>query len=238
MPQPFKAVLTTLMPPSRMERADGAISAIEQIQLNKTGLAQEITDRGTEITRVEGLVSSEATTRATTDVALGDRVDQEIVNRQAAITSEAEARVAGDANEASLRDGAISTEVVNRNNAIAVETGNRQATDASETTARETAIDKLGFLSTAEAEGILYAGDYPFSFGMGNQSGPGYGLPIPFDFYLHKIAYTSNSIDTAPEITLKITNYPFDGSAAMVVMSSIAVVGKNSIHTHTPTAAG
>ena len=33
--------------------ADGTVSSIEQIQLNKVGLAQELVDRGSEITRVE-----------------------------------------------------------------------------------------------------------------------------------------------------------------------------------------
>ena len=33
--------------------ADGTVSTIEQIQLNKVGLAQELVDRGSEITRVE-----------------------------------------------------------------------------------------------------------------------------------------------------------------------------------------
>ena len=35
----------------------------EQIQLNKVGLAQEIVDRASEITRVEGLLTTEASIR-------------------------------------------------------------------------------------------------------------------------------------------------------------------------------
>jgi len=72
--------------------ADGTLSTIEQIQANKVGLAQELVDRGTEITRVEGLVSTETSDRTTADEALGGRIDQEITNRQTAITGEATAR--------------------------------------------------------------------------------------------------------------------------------------------------
>jgi hypothetical protein len=218
--------------------ADGTVSTIEQIQLNKVGLAQELVDRGTEITRVEGLVTSEAEARASADTTLGGRLDQEIIDRGLAVSAEATARVAGDANEASLRATAINNEVVNRNNAIAVETGNRQTAITAEQTARTEAVDKLGFISTAEAEGVLTVGSTPFCFGMGNQSEAGYGLPVPFDFFLWKIAYTSVSTDNSPEVTFKVTNYPYDGSTPMVVISSLPIVGKNKIHTHSPTVAG
>jgi len=122
--------------------ADGTLSTIEQIQANKVGLAQELVDRGTEITRVEGLVTSEAEARASADTTLGGRLDQEIIDRGLAVSAEATARVAGDANEASLRATAINNEVVNRNNAIAVETGNRQTAITAEQTARTEAVDK------------------------------------------------------------------------------------------------
>jgi len=192
--------------------SDGVLSTIEQIELNRTGLASEITDRGTEITRVEGLVSTEASARAGADTALGSRIDGEVTNRGLAIHAEAELRVAGDAAEAEARTNAIANEVVNRNNAIAVETGSRQQAITGETTARETAIDKLGFMTIAEAEGVLTVGSTPFSFGMGNQSEAGYGLFIPFSFFVLKVAFVGVSSDPDPVCQFKITNYPEDGT--------------------------
>ena len=53
-----------------------------------------------------------------------------------------------------------------------------------EATARAQDIWKIGFISTAEAEGILEVGTYPFCFGMGNQSDLNYGLSLPFSYTL------------------------------------------------------
>ena len=199
--------------------ADGTISTIEQIQLNTTGLAQEIVDRGTEITRMDGLVSTEVSDRTAADTALGGRIDQEISNRQTAITTEAQARVDGDTAEAEARTNAIVNEVVNRNNAIAVETANRQTAITAEATARTTAISKVGFTTVGEAEGILTPGSYPFSFGMGQQSDTDYGLFIPFNYTLLQVSFLCKSLDSAPFVNLKITHYPFDGSTPIELLS-------------------
>lgn len=78
---------------------DGTISTIEQIKLNKDGLAQEIVDRASEITRMEALnsntesttllVISQETTRATTaEAVLQTNINAEIVARQTAIATE------------------------------------------------------------------------------------------------------------------------------------------------------
>ena len=210
--------------------ADGTVSTIEQIQLNKLGLAQELVDRGDEIVRVEGLVSTEASDRTTADNALGARVDKEITDRQAAITTEATARQAGDDNEASLRTTAIQNEVVNRNNAIAVETGNRQTAITTEQNARAADISKVGFMTVAEAEGVFAPGSFPFSFGMGNQSEAGYGLFMPFKYTLKKIGVIGVSTDLNPDITLKLTHYPLDGSPPIDIVSSV-LVGKGTVLT-------
>lgn len=63
-------------------------------------------------------------------------------------------------------------------------------------------ITRLGFISIGEAEGILEDGTYPFSFGMGQLSSATFGIPIPFDFILHKIGFTYDTVDT--ELTFSI----------------------------------
>ena len=94
-------------------------------------------------------ISLEASSRATAESNLGERIDNEIVNRGQAISDEA--------------------------------------------ASRSQDISKVGFISTAEAEGILEVGSYPFCFGMGNQSDLNYGLPLPFSYTLQSIAYTSKA---------------------------------------------
>ena len=219
--------------------ADGTISTIEQIQLNTTGLAQEIVDRGTEITRMDGLVSTEVSDRTAADTALGGRIDQEISNRQTAITTEAQARVDGDTAEAEARTNAIVNEVVNRNNAIAVETANRQTAITAEATARATAISKVGFMVVGEAEGILTPGSYPFSFGMGQQSDADYGLFIPFTYTLMKVGFLCKSLDSSVKTTIKITHNPFDSSTPTELFSgTVSKINLQSPNVASPSIAG
>ena len=190
--------------------ADGTVSTIEQIQLNKTGLAQEITDRGTEIVRLEGLVSTEASTRETNDLANKDKIILEISDRTAEIT-----RV----------EGLVSTEASNRtaaDNAL----GGRIDQEKID---RNIEIRKLGFCSVAEAEGILVANSFPFSFGMGSLSDENFGLPLPFNGNLMRVALTSLSTDLNPEVSFTIINYPFDNSAAVVVLPTTTISGKSGI---------
>ena len=245
--------------------SDGIISTIEQIELNRVGLVSEISTRISEINKVIGSISSEASSRSSADSSLGGRTDGEIVNRGLAISGEGASRVAGDAAEATARTAAIAIEATARtaaiaaeaslrlagdvaeagarNAAIAVETVNRQAAITAETTARQLAIQaestlrsaaiqveatardnavkaeavarakdiaKIGFISTAEAEGILEVGTYPFCFGMGNQSDLNYGLPLPFSYTLQSIAYTSKATTTNHSIIFNIVHYPFN----------------------------
>jgi hypothetical protein len=150
----------------------------------------------------------------------------------AAIATEASLRTAGDAAEATARNAAITVETVNRQASITAETTARQlaiqnestlrsAAIQAEATARENAvkaeavarakdISKVGFISTAEAEGISEIGTYPFCFGMGNQSDINYGLPLPFSYNLQSICYTSIATTTDHSVIFKIVYYPFD----------------------------
>ena len=83
-------------------------------------------------------------------------------------------------------------------------------------------------MTVAEAEGVFYPGAFPFSFGMGNQSEAGYGLFMPFQYTLLKVGVVGVSTDLNPEITLKLTHYPIDGSPPLDIVSSV-VVGKSTI---------
>ena len=264
------------------DATDGVISTIEQIKLNKDGLAQEITDRASEITRVEGLLSTETaarvsdttynetliiteTSRATSAEAVlqtninaeatarSTAIATEVSNRTTAvnaalgligdeetraiaaeaglqtnIAAEAAARAAAITTEQTTRAAAIALEVVNRTNAIAVATAAAETAILAEQTSRVTAIEKLGFISTAEAEGILEVNSYPFSFGMGNQSEPEYGLPVPFSYNIRKLAYSCISSDANPSVSIKILHYPFGSSTGEVLAPSLSLVGKYS----------
>jgi hypothetical protein len=206
---------------------DGTISAIEQIKINKDGLATELVDRQSEISRVESLVSSEASTRLANDNILDSKIDQEIADRQSAVSAEATARQLAVQAEASARQADIALEVVNRNNAIAVETTARQSAVTAEQTARQTAIEKVGFINTCEAEGILSVNSYPFSFGMGNQSEPEYGMPVPFSYTLRGVGYSCVSSDASPSISVKISHYAFGSGVETVLYPSLTLSGKH-----------
>jgi len=96
------------------DATDGVISTIEQIKLNKDGLAAEIVDRTSEINRVEGLISAEVLERLVQDDIQTTNIIAEATARTAAITAEATARVAGDAAEATARTAAIAAEKAER----------------------------------------------------------------------------------------------------------------------------
>jgi hypothetical protein len=265
--------------------SDGVISTIEQIELNRVGLVSEISTRVSEINKVQGLISSEASSRSSADSNLGGRIDGEIISRGFAISEEAASRIQGDLAESVARSAAIAAEATSRtaaiateaslrtagdvaeaaatNAAIAVETINRQAAVTAETTARQLAIQtestlrsaaiqveatarenavqaeataraqdisKVGFISTAEAEGILEVGTYPFCFGMGNQSDLNYGLPLPFSYTLQSIAYTSKATTTDHSMILNIIHYPFNTlETPTVLQNSVAVSGLYTI---------
>jgi len=63
---------------------------------------------------------------------------------------------------------------------------------------------KVVFCSTAEAEGLLVANIYPFSYGSGSVSADPFGLPI---FFAHRIigySLVAESTDEAPHVEFEL----------------------------------
>jgi len=198
-------------------------------------------------------ISGEAASRVQGDlaesVARTAAIAVEATSRTAAIATEASLRTAGDAAEAAARNAAIAVETINRQAAVTAETTARQlaiqtesrlrsAAIQVEATARENAvqaeataraqdISKVGFISTAEVEGILEVGTYPFCFGMGNQSDLNFGLPLPFSYTLQSIAYTSIATTTNHSIIFNTVHYPINtNEEPTILQNSVAVSGK------------
>lgn len=78
-----------------------------------------------EISDRQSAVSSEASNRASADTALGGRIDQEVSDRQSAVSAEASARSAAD----STLDGKITQEISDRQSAVSSEASARSAAD-------------------------------------------------------------------------------------------------------------
>ena len=69
--------------------SDGIISTIEQIELNRVNLLNEISTRASAISGVQSSISSESSSRSSADSNLNGRIDGEIFNRGLAISGEA-----------------------------------------------------------------------------------------------------------------------------------------------------
>lgn len=89
------------------------------------------------------------------------------------------------------------------------------------------------FLSTCEAEGTLTINTFPFSFGMGTTSTPQFGLPIPFNYKVLKIFYSSFfTTANIPIIKITLTNHPLDSSTLNLInQDEITFSSRGSIHT-------
>lgn len=88
-------------------------------------------------------------------------------------------------------------------------------------------IKKAGFISVCEAEGLLQENSFPFSYGMGTQSNPEYGLPISYSFTIRSISYSSISSDSSITITCKILFYPFSESTPTTLYEELIFKDKN-----------
>lgn len=92
----------------------------------------------------------------------------------------------------------------------------------------KTELNKFGFISVCEAEGILENNSFPFSYGMGTQSSAQYGLPFPYDFTIRGISYSSITNDINPKITIRLLFYPFFTSTATILLDNIVFENKFS----------
>ena len=72
------------------------------------------------------------------------------------------------------------------------------------------------FCSTAEAEGILYVGSYPFSMGSGSVSMEPFGLPIFFKSKVLGIALSSVSVDDYPDIEFELQHVSVSGVVSVI----------------------
>ena len=202
---------------SRANAAEGVLQANidAEISARQAAISTEITNREVAFNSALSFVSDEEARALTAETALQANITLEATNRAAAVALEVVNRNNAITAEAEARATAITTEQTFRENEIQTE----QLTRATE-------IEKLGFISTAEAEGVLLVNSYPFSFGMGNQSEPEYGLPVPFSYNIRKLAYSCISADTSPTVNIKVLHYPFGSSTGQVLNSSLSLVGK------------
>jgi len=72
------------------------------------------------------------------------------------------------------------------------------------------------FCSTAEAEGLLYTGSYPFSLGSGSVSMEPFGLPIFFKSRVLGIALSSVSTDEYPDIEFELQHVSVSGVVSVI----------------------
>ena len=85
----------------------------------------------------------------------------------------------------------------------------------------DTKINKTGFISTCEAEGLLEENSYPFCFGNGSLSNENFGLPVPFSYTLRGIAWSIYLTDTTePVIYIELIHYPSDGSTSTILYTN------------------
>jgi hypothetical protein len=211
--------------------SDGTISTIEQIKLNKDGLTQELLDRASEDVRVEGLVSTLETTTLSlnsTETARATAAEEVLQANIEAENTERQLAIASTLLVLNIEETrAITAETTLQNN-ITAEATNRAAAIAVETTNRETAIEKVGFLSVCEAEGILVADSFPFCFGMGGQSELKHGLPVPFSYTIRGIGYSCVSSDENPEIVIAIYHNAFiNVNTNAILVNSLTITGKS-----------
>ena len=72
------------------------------------------------------------------------------------------------------------------------------------------------FCSTAESEGLLYTGSYPFSMGSGSVSMTPFGLPIFFKSRVLGIALSSVSTDEYPDIEFELQHVSVSGVVSVI----------------------
>ena len=164
--------------------------------------------------------------------AADNKVDLEIINRgdqdvilSGHISDEINARVSADG---ALSDRIDAEEIIRQNADVDLQTNIN--TENSRITALTTAVSKIGFISTAEVEGILDIDNnpYPFGFGYGSPSGVAFGLPIPFTYRLDSIAYVSKNTAEGSELELHIYHQAF-GDSEMIQIGTFTASGFHKV---------
>jgi hypothetical protein len=184
------------------------------------------------IRAADNKVDGEIIARVSADDALSTSISDEKIARvnaddalSASISDEKNARVSAD-DALTVR---INDEEITRQNADEDLQTNIN-TENSRITALTTAVSKIGFISTAEVEGLLdiVNNPYPFGFGYGSPSGVAFGLPIPFSYRLDSIAYVSKNTAEGSELELDIYHQEF-GESEMIKIGSFKASGFHKV---------
>ena len=78
-------------------------------------------------------------------------------------------------------------------------------------------------ISVSEFEGLIETNTYPFCFGMGSPSSPGFGLPISFEFKLLGFSLICDTPDENPNIVFQIEYYNFGSSSSPEIIDSFSL---------------
>ena len=163
---------------------------------------------------LNGRITSEMTRAKAKEASIESNVDftRNVLN--ASIASE---KVLSDAADATLQAN-IDTEASARSGAITSEAASRVAGD-----------NKMCFCNVMEFEGVLATGDYPFACGYGSPSGPGFGMPIPFNSKVvgYSLVCVSSDVKLNVSMTMEHHRYSDGGINPVADFNLVSADGSN-----------